>query len=76
MVHLAALVLAGPEADLAVWVFRSFFGWLKPGSQFLTHRKSVRTTEVTLDRSASWQAKIHRLRHQVVVVGDEEGGAV
>ena len=57
-VHLAAL--AGPEADLAVWVF---LGHLKPGSQSLTHRKSVRTIEVTLGRSASWQEDLRRLRH-------------
>ena len=44
-------------------------------SQSLTHRKSVRTIEVTLDRSASWRAEVHRLLHQVVV-GDEEGAAV
>ena len=43
--------------------------------QSLTHRKSVRTIEVTLDRSASWQAEVHRLLHQVAV-GDEEGAAV
>ena len=57
------------------WLCGSFSGWLKPGSQSLTHRKSVRTIEVTLDRSASWQAELHRLLHQVVV-GDEEGAAV
>ena len=56
------------------WLCGSFSGWLKPGSQSLTHRKSVRTIEVTLDRSASpWQAELHRLLHQVVV-GDEERG--
>ena len=49
----------------------SFSGQPKPGSQSLTHRKSVRTIEVALDRSASWQAELHRLLHQVVV-GDEE----
>ena len=35
----------------------------------------MRTIEVTLDRSASWQAELHRLLHQVVV-GDAEGSAV
>ena len=34
----------------------------------------MRTIEVTLDRSASWQAQVRRLRN--LVVGDEEGGAV
>ena len=66
-------VLVGPEAGLAVCV--SFSGWLKPSSQSLTHRKPVRTIEVTLDRSASWQAELHRLLHQVVV-GDEEESTV
>ena len=45
------------------------------GSQSLTHRKPVRTIEVALGRSESWQADLHRLLHQVVV-GDEEGAAV
>jgi hypothetical protein len=36
----------------------------------------VRTIEVTLDRSASWQAELHRLLHQVVVGDEEEGAAV
>ena len=35
----------------------------------------MRSIEVTLGRSASWQAELHRLLHQVVV-GDEEGAAV
>ena len=35
----------------------------------------MRTIEVTLDRSASWQAEVRRLLHQVVV-GDEEEAAV
>ena len=42
----------------------------KPGGQSLTHRKPVRTIEVTLVRSASWQAEAHRLLH--LVVGDDE----
>ena len=37
----------------------------------MTHRKSVRTIEVTLDRSASWQADLRRLPH-LEVAGDEE----
>ena len=41
----------------------------------MTHRKSVRTIEVALDRSASRRAEVHRLLHQMVV-GDEEGAAV
>ena len=53
------------------WLCGSFFGWLKPGSQSLTHRKSVRTIEVALDRSASWQADLRRLPH-LEVAGDEE----
>ena len=58
------------------WLCGSFSGWLKPGSQSLTHRKSVRTiVELTLDRSASWQEDLRRLRHLEVVV-DEEGAAV
>ena len=55
------------------WLCGSFSGQTKPGSQSLTHRKPVRTTEVSLDRSASWQAEVHRLLH--LVVGDEEGAA-
>ena len=35
----------------------------------------MRTIEVTLDRSESWQAEVRRLRH-LEVVGDEEGTAV
>ena len=68
--YLAALARA--EADLRCG---SFFGWVKPGSQSLAHRKSVRTIEVTLGRSASWQVDLHRQHHQVVV-GDVEEAAV
>ena len=57
-VHLAAL--AGPEAGLSVWVF---FRAVKAGSQPLTHRKPVRTIEVTLGRSESWQTDLRRLLH-------------
>ena len=53
----------------------SFSGQTKPGSQSLTHRKSVRTIKVTLDRSSSWEEDLRRLRHLEVVV-DEEGAAV
>ena len=54
----------------------SFSGQPKPaGSQSLTHRKSVRTIEVTLDLSASWQKDPRRLRHLEVDV-DVEGAAV
>ena len=56
------------------WLCGSFSGQTKPGSQSLTHRKPVRTIEVTLDRSASWQAEVRRLLH--LVAGDEEGAAV
>jgi len=47
------------------WLCGYFSGQLKPGSQSLTHRKSVRTIEVTLDldRSASWQVDLHRPLH-------------
>ena len=53
------------------WLCGSFFGWPKPGSQSLTHRKPVRTIEVALDRSESWQADLRRLPH-LEVAGDEE----
>ena len=56
------------------WLCGSFSGKTKPGSQSLTHRKPVRTIEVALDRSESWQAKVRRLLH--LVAGDEEGAAV
>ena len=41
----------------------------------MTHIRSVRTIEVTLERSASWQVDLHRQHHQVVI-GDEEEAAV
>ena len=58
------------------WLCGSFSGWLRPGSQSLTHRKSVQTIEVSLDRSAAWQEDLRRLRHLEEVVVDEEGAAV
>ena len=68
--------LGGARGRLGCVSLSSVFGWLKLSSQSLPHhRKSVRTTEVTPGRSASWQAELHRLLHQVVV-GDEEGSAV
>ena len=57
------------------WLCKSFSGLVKPGSQSLTHIRSVRTIEVTLERSASWQVDLHRQHHQVVI-GDEEEAAV
>ena len=72
-VHLAAL--AGPEVDLAVWVFLRVGKTRYSGSQSLTHISSVRTIEMTLESSASSQVDLHRKHHQVVV-GDEEEAAV
>ena len=72
-VHLAALGRDLRPACLC----GSFSGLSKPGGQSLTHRKSVRTIEVALGRSASWQVDLHRQVHQVVVVvGDVEEPAV
>ena len=58
-----------------MWVFLRSPGSQNPVVSPCLTESQCEPIEVTLDRSASWQAEVHRLLHQVVV-GDEEGAAV